>query len=78
MPIVNARVARCSSDLKPGVLCCSWCGKCGEHLHAHATKGMSTPLVAQCAGCGNTGVLCCSACGNCGEHLHSWCPQAPP
>jgi hypothetical protein len=76
MGMLKAQKATCSDDLHVDVLCCSCCGKCGDHLHDECgTNGdcMKSPSVATCADDGNRGVLCCASCGNCGEHLHSEC-----
>ncbi|MFT3843009.1 MAG: hypothetical protein QM723_38830 [Myxococcaceae bacterium] len=74
---VNANC--CESDGNVNVLCCTRCGRCGDHLHddCHDPHGhLKNPQLSNCpstgAGCGNQGVLCCE-CGFCGMHLHSAC-----
>ncbi len=37
--MIKPKVATCSDDLHQDVLCCSCCGKCGEHLHSACGHG---------------------------------------
>ncbi len=75
MPMIKPKNAVCTSDLRPDVLCCSCCGRCGAHAHGNCAEGqgMSEPVVSTCglASCRLAGVLCCTACGWCGKHPHN-------
>jgi hypothetical protein len=80
MAIQTPKVATCPTDMNTFVLCCMWCGRCGEHLHQGCGRnggfaGMAGPQLAKCVSDRKAGVLCCGVCGRCGEHVHQECAK---
>lgn len=79
--MVKPQEAICCYHQDIKVLCCSACGKCGQHSHEHCSPGgapigfapMHEAKVSNCAGGDVLGVLCCTACGRCGNHSHKGC-----